>query len=41
MQVREFRFNARKQNDADRFVGVLNNVTGRRLMYAELIGGNA
>ena len=36
----DFRFNNRKQNDAARFVGVLGNVTGRRLTYNELIGEN-
>ncbi|MBU0609045.1 MAG: transposase, partial [Armatimonadetes bacterium] len=34
------RFNARKQDDAARFVGVLHNVTGRRLAYAEVTGQN-
>jgi hypothetical protein len=37
----DFRFNNRKQSDAARFVGVLGNVTGRRLTYNDLIGENA
>lgn len=34
----DYRFNNRKQKDAEQFVGVLSNGTGRRLMYSELIG---
>jgi transposase-like protein len=33
-----YRFNARKDNDAGRFAGVLDTVTGRRVMYKELTG---
>ena len=33
-----FRFNERKDNDAGRFQTVLGSVTGKRLMYKELIG---
>lgn len=33
-----FRFNTRKQTDAQRFVGVLGTVTGRRVTYDELTG---
>ena len=33
-----FRFNERKGNDKDRFIKTLENVTGRRLTYKELIG---
>ncbi len=35
-----FRFNARKGKDADRFVQTVKQVTGRRLTYEELTGGN-
>jgi len=34
-----FRFNERKGNDKERFLGVLKAVTGKRLTYNELIGG--
>jgi transposase-like protein len=33
-----FRFNNRKDVDSNRFAGVLDSVTGRRLMYKQLIG---
>lgn len=33
-----YRFNNRKANDAERFVGVAGAVVGRRLMYSELTG---
>jgi transposase-like protein len=33
-----YRFNNRHDNDAGRFAGVLASVTGRRLMYKDLIG---
>lgn len=33
-----FRFNERKLNDKERFLGVLNAVSGKRLTYKELIG---
>jgi hypothetical protein len=33
-----FRFNHRKANDGQRFLGVANSVTGKRLMYKTLIG---
>jgi transposase-like protein len=33
-----FRFNERKGNDKDRFLIVLNSVSGKRLTYSELIG---
>ena len=33
-----YRFNNRKDDDAGRFAGVLGSVTGRRVMYAQLIG---
>jgi hypothetical protein len=33
-----YRFNNRHENDAGRFAGVLASVTGRRLMYKDLIG---
>jgi hypothetical protein len=33
-----FRFNERNDNDGGRFQTVLANVTGKRLMYEELIG---
>ena len=33
-----YRYNMRKANDASRFIGVLNGVTGRRVMYQKLIG---
>lgn len=32
-----YRFNERKKNDLERFVGVLKDVIGRRLTYDELI----
>lgn len=35
-----FRFNERKRTDAQRFVEVLQNVTGRRVTYKQLIGEN-
>jgi transposase-like protein len=34
-----FRFNTRKSDDADRFNYVVNGITGKRLTYAQLIGG--
>jgi hypothetical protein len=40
LDEQDYRFNARKQADAARFVGVLSNVTGRRLTYAEVTGQN-
>jgi len=36
-----FRFNERQTTDAARFVLALGNVTGWRLTYKELIGGDA
>ncbi len=33
-----FRFNARKVKDQDRFLGVLNAVSGKRITYNQLIG---
>jgi hypothetical protein len=33
-----FRFNERKSKDKDRFIGVLNAVSGKRLTYDELRG---
>lgn len=33
-----YRFNERKKNDGERFVGVASSVLGRRLTYAELTG---
>jgi hypothetical protein len=33
-----YRFNERKRNDGERFVGVASSVLGRRLTYAELTG---
>lgn len=39
--VKPFRFNERKGTDADRDVEALGNVTGRPLIYGELIGGGA
>lgn len=33
-----YRFNNRKDVDANRFAGVLDSVTGRRVMYKQLIG---
>lgn len=36
-----FRFNARKEDDASRFVSVLKNADGRRLMRTALISENA
>jgi transposase-like protein len=33
-----YRFNNRKDGDSGRFTGVLQTVTGRRVMYSELIG---
>jgi transposase-like protein len=35
-----YRFNNRKTDDANRFVGVLKNVSGKRLDYRTLIGKN-
>jgi hypothetical protein len=35
-----YRFNNRKTNDSDRFGGVLSAVTGRRVMYKDLIGAS-
>jgi transposase-like protein len=35
-----FRYNARKNNDAGRFVSVLRNAPGRRLTYKTLIGAD-
>ena len=34
-----FRFNERKLNDKERFLGVLKAVSGKRLTYDELFGG--
>lgn len=36
-----FRFNQRDGNDADRFTRTLKHVTGKRVMYEELIGKTA
>ena len=33
-----YRFNNRKDVDSNRFAGVLDSVTGRRLMHKQLIG---
>ena len=33
-----YRFNTRKQTDAERFMGVLKAVAGRRVMFDELTG---
>lgn len=33
-----FRFNERKLNDKERFLGVLNSISGKRLTYQELLG---
>ncbi len=33
-----YRFNERKRNDGERFIGVASSVLGRRLTYAELTG---
>ena len=33
-----FRYNNRKLTDADRFVGVMKQIVGRRVTYAELTG---
>jgi transposase-like protein len=33
-----YRYNTRKANDAKRFIGVLNGVTGKRVTYQNLIG---
>jgi hypothetical protein len=33
-----FRFNTRKGNDSDRFAQLLQQVTGKRLQYKNLIG---
>ena len=33
-----YRFNTRKQTDAERFLGVPKTVTGRRVMFNELTG---
>jgi hypothetical protein len=33
-----YRFNNRKVDDADRFVGVLSQIAGRRLTFDELTG---
>ena len=33
-----FRFNERKKTDAERFADTLSTVSGKRLMYKELIG---
>jgi len=35
-----FRYNARKTNDAGRFVRVMADIIGKRLTYAELIGAS-
>src|SRR5438477_4332613 len=34
-----FRFNERKENDSGRFVKALRGITGKRIRYAKLIGG--
>ncbi len=34
------RFNERKWTDGERFVSVLHDVVGRRVMYRDLIGAN-
>lgn len=34
-----YRFNTRKDDDADRFQGVVSGITGKRLTYNQLIGG--
>lgn len=36
-----FRFNERKGTDSTRFADVMRRVSGRRLMYRDLIGENA
>ena len=36
--VLSYRFNNRKGTDAERFAGVLDAVTGRRVTYGELTG---
>ncbi len=36
-----YRFNARKANDAARFLSVLHGIIGRRVAYQELIGQTA
>jgi transposase-like protein len=33
-----YRYNNRKTNDAARFIGVMNGVTGKRVTYQKLIG---
>jgi hypothetical protein len=33
-----FRFNNRKMDDGQRFLGVANSISGKRLMYKTLIG---
>ena len=35
-----YRFNERKQNDRQRFIGVLRDVVGRRLTYKQLISAD-
>jgi transposase-like protein len=36
-----FRFNNRENNDGERFQKALGGISGRRLTYQQLIGGNA
>ena len=38
LDEQSYRFNTRKQSDAQRFAGVLGSVEGRRVTYRELIG---
>lgn len=38
LDEQSFRFNERKGKDADRFLGVVKNVVGKRLTYEELTG---
>jgi hypothetical protein len=33
-----YRFNERKRNDGERFIGVASSVVGRRVTYSELTG---
>jgi hypothetical protein len=38
VEEQSFRFNGRKGKDQDRFIALLESISGKRLTYAELIG---
>lgn len=40
LDEQSFRFNTRKENDANRFASAMSSIAGRRLTYQQLIGQN-